>query len=114
MLRQNLIRRVDLDATWVERQNLSECFSTAALLLSALRNTVRSRRDLVFEIGVLRQQLSVCQRQSKRPRLQRRDRMFWIWVPARPSMTACKPRHTTQVSRSQMSEAFLCWRGVKT
>ena len=55
-------------------------FSTAALLLSTLRNTVRSRRDLVFEIGALRQQLSVYQRQSKRPRLQRRDRMFWIWL----------------------------------
>lgn len=46
----------------------------------SLRDTVATRTDLLFEIAALRQQLEVYQRQVRRPRLQRADRIFWIWL----------------------------------
>jgi hypothetical protein len=43
-----------------------------------LQSFVRSRHDLGLEIIVLRHQLVVLKRRSKRARLQRSDRLFWI------------------------------------
>ena len=37
-------------------------------------------RQLALENLALRQQLAVCKRMASRPRLQRRDRLFWAWL----------------------------------
>ncbi len=45
-----------------------------------LRSLFRSQAELATENLALRQQLAVLQRQSKRPRLQKRDRIYWVWL----------------------------------
>ena len=52
--------------------------------------------DLVLENLALRQQLAVLQRSVRRPRLRRRDRVFWvvlsrIWSNWRSALTIVKP-----------------------
>ena len=47
---------------------------------TTMLTSTRSRADLLLEIMALRQQLGVYQRQVKRPRLRRTDRVFWIWL----------------------------------
>jgi len=49
-------------------------------LFKTFRDAFRSRAGLLAEIAALRQQLEVRQRQVKRPRLRRGDRLFWIWL----------------------------------
>jgi len=61
--------------------------SALVLLFKTLRDAFRSRADLLAEIAALRQQLEVCQRQVKYPRLRRGDRLFWITPPARSAST---------------------------
>ena len=51
-----------------------------SVLVSTVRAAVRPRADLLLEIGALRQQLEVYQRQASPPRLRRGDRLFWIWL----------------------------------
>ena len=41
---------------------------------------LRSRSSLVAENLALRQQLAVLQRTGKKPKLRKRDRLFWIWL----------------------------------
>ena len=53
------------------------------LLGSALRATVRSQQHLVLENLALRQQLAVLSRQSRRPRLEPADRLFWSFLSRR-------------------------------
>ena len=50
------------------------------LLLGAVHALLRSRRDLVLENLLLRQQLAVALRTRPHPRLRRRDRAFWLVV----------------------------------
>ena len=45
-----------------------------------LQSAVRSRCDVALENLVLRQQLVVLTRSSRRPRLTRADRLFWSWL----------------------------------
>jgi transposase InsO family protein len=45
-----------------------------------LRLLLQSRAALAAEKLALRQQLAVLQRSMERPRLHRRDRIFWIWL----------------------------------
>ena len=40
----------------------------------------RRQAELAAENPALRQQLAVLERQSKRPRLRKRDRIFWAWL----------------------------------
>jgi putative transposase len=56
----------------------------------------RDRADIAAENLALRQQLAVLQVSVKRPRLRKRDRIFWVWLSriwsgcswtARPSAT---------------------------
>ena len=54
--------------------------STLKSLASVLRRVFRSRTDLLLEVTALRQQLEVYQRQTPRPKMQRGDRLFWIWL----------------------------------
>lgn len=53
-----------------------------ALLGSLLRLLVSPAnvRDIALENLALRQQLAVFKRKCPRPRLQRRDRFFWVWL----------------------------------
>ena len=48
-------------------------------VLMFLRALMRTRTELAAENLALRQQLAVLHRQSKRPRLRKRDRVFWVW-----------------------------------
>ena len=47
------------------------------LVVGRLRRAGIPRRDLLWENLALRQQLAVYQRQTARPRLHQRDRVFW-------------------------------------
>ena len=40
----------------------------------------RRQAELAAENLVLRQQLAVLEHKSKRPRLRKRDRIFWVWL----------------------------------
>ena len=51
-----------------------------AILISTVRAATQSRADLLLEVAALRQQLEVYRRQVKRPKLERHDRVFWIWL----------------------------------
>ena len=45
-----------------------------------LRSLLRNQAALATEILALRQQLSILEHKSKRPRLRNRDRIFWAWL----------------------------------
>ena len=45
-----------------------------------LRLLLQSRAELAAENVALRQQIHVLQRSATRPRLHRRDRIFWVWL----------------------------------
>jgi putative transposase len=50
------------------------------LLLGLFRRSFHSRRDLLLENLVLRQQLMALQRRKPKPRLARFDRFFWVVI----------------------------------
>jgi len=45
-----------------------------------LRLLLQSRAELAAENRALRQEVAVLQRSVKRPKLHRRDRIFWVWL----------------------------------
>ena len=45
-----------------------------------LRLLLQSRAALAAENLALRHQIVILQRSVKRPRLHRRDRIFWVWL----------------------------------
>ncbi len=53
------------------------------LVFATLRRAGAPRRDLLWENLALRQQLAVFQRQTHRPGLQQRDRLFWTVLARR-------------------------------
>lgn len=62
-----------------------------------LRTLLRDRAELAAENLALRQQLAVLERQSKRPRLRKRDRIFWAWLSrlwgaGAPSSSSSSPK----------------------
>jgi hypothetical protein len=50
------------------------------LIVAFLRVLLGSRAALAAEKLALRRQLAVLQRSVKRPKLRRRDRVFWVWL----------------------------------
>ncbi len=50
------------------------------LVTNLLRQLLQSRAALVAENLALRHQILILQRSVKRPRLHRRDRIFWVWL----------------------------------
>ncbi len=44
------------------------------------RSLLRSQAELAAENLALRQQLAILEHKSKRPRLRKRDRIFWTWL----------------------------------
>ncbi len=54
--------------------------SVLHVLIVLIRNVVTDRAELAAENLALRQQLAILEQCSKRPRLRKRDRIFWAWV----------------------------------
>ena len=50
----------------------------ANVLLTYISGFLRSRHELGLEILALRQQIAVFKRNNPKPRLERRDRLFWV------------------------------------
>ncbi len=66
------------------------------LIWAVVRGVSTRRADLVAENLALRQQLIVLHRKTKRPRLQAKDRTFWLWLARswdgwRKSLLVVKP-----------------------
>ena len=55
-------------------------FAIMAVLTGAMLRVFRSRRNLLLENLVLRQQLTVLKRKHPRPRLVAFDKLFWVFV----------------------------------
>ena len=66
----------------------------------------RGHQALVLENLALRQQLAVYKRHSKRPRLRRSDRMFWI-VLAGPRSVERRPLDGFDTSHSRLRATYL-------
>jgi len=49
-------------------------------IITLIRTIFMDQTELAAENLALRQQLAVLERQSKRPRLKKRDRIFWVWL----------------------------------
>jgi hypothetical protein len=58
------------------------------LIWFLIRGLVTNRATLVFENLALRQQLAVLRRSVRRPRLHRRDRLFWTFLARWPGWQA--------------------------
>ncbi len=54
--------------------------SIFSIIASVIRAFVRDRADLAAEIIALRHQVGILQHSAKRPKLRRRDRIFWVWL----------------------------------
>ncbi len=50
------------------------------LIFIFVRSFVRSQAELAAENLALRKQLAILEHKSKRPRLRKRDRIFWTWL----------------------------------
>ena len=66
------------------------------ILLLFIRGILRDRTELAAENLALRQQLAALQHRSKRPRLRKRDRIFWailsrIWRNWRSALLFVQP-----------------------
>mgnify|MGYP006189618845 CR=1 FL=1 len=55
-------------------------FTTLIAILASFRLAAATRRDMLFEIAALRQQLEIMRRSGVKPRFRRSDRRFWIWL----------------------------------
>ncbi len=53
---------------------------TLRVITILLRQLFQSRAALAAENLALRQQIAILQRSVKRPRVHRRDRIFWVWL----------------------------------
>ena len=76
------------------------------LLTATLRRSGTRRRDLLWENLALRQQLAVYQRQTHRPRLRQRDRMFWTflvrgWTGWRDALVFVQPETVIRWDRAR-------------
>ena len=47
-------------------------------LFATARSSVKSQRELALENLALREQLAILHRKSKRPKLRKADRAFWV------------------------------------
>ncbi len=66
------------------------------ILVQFLRGVLRDRTELAAENLALRQQLAILERTTKRPRLRKRDRIFWallsrIWTGWRSALLIVQP-----------------------
>ena len=66
-----------------------------------IKTLVVARFHLALENLALRQQLEVLERSGKRPKLRRRDRLFWVllsalWPDSRSALVIVKPETVTR------------------
>ena len=54
--------------------------NSVQLIFVFIRSLIRSQSELAAENLALRQQLAILEHKSKRPRLRKRDRIFWTWL----------------------------------
>ncbi len=54
--------------------------SVLRIVIVLIRGIVADRSELAAEDLALRQQLVILEQRSKRPRLRKRDRVFWAWL----------------------------------
>lgn len=54
--------------------------SVFQIVVALIRSIVADRSELAVENLALRQQLAILREQSNRPRLKKRDRIFWVWL----------------------------------
>ncbi len=54
--------------------------SSIRILVLFIRGMLRNRTELAAENLALRQQLALLTERKRRPRLRRRDRVFWVWL----------------------------------
>ena len=86
--------------------------SILTALFTMGRDLLRPRADLLLEIAALREQVAVLQRQTKRPRLRREDRILWIWLSRhwrrwRSALVIVKPETVLRWHRDGYRR---CWR----
>ena len=74
----NAVFAVILDLWVGAEQRSSPMLRLIWVLIRALVSAFRSRRDLLLENLVLRQQLAVPEARGKRPRIRAADRAFWL------------------------------------
>src|SRR6266853_4567536 len=80
-------------------------FNQFLLWFGALHRLFRSRRNLLLENLVLRQQLAVLNRRHRRPRLSTFDRLFWVvsrrvWSGWKQSLIIVTPETVVRWHRS--------------
>jgi len=54
--------------------------SLLRVFLVLFRHAVADHAELAAENLALRQQLAILEQRTKRPRLRKRDRVFWVWL----------------------------------
>ena len=79
---------------------------------------LRSKRDLALENAALRHQLMVLKRQSKVPRIENRDRLFWIslmrlWPDWRSALSLVQPATVVRWHRRGF-RAYWRWKSRTT
>ncbi len=84
------------------------------VFLLLLRGILRDRTELAAENLALRQQLAVLQSNSKRPRLRKRDRIFWAilsqaWSNWRSALLIVQPDTVVRWHRTGL-KLFWCWK----
>ncbi|MDP3938194.1 MAG: integrase core domain-containing protein [Deltaproteobacteria bacterium] len=84
------------------------------MVLTLIRAFFQGRSGLVLENLALRQQLAVLRRSVKRPKLRRRDRLFWVflrhaWEKWESSLILVKPETVVHWHR-QAFKAFWRWK----
>ena len=67
------------------------------VLLATARSSLKAQRELALENLALRQQLAILQRKTKRPKLTKADRAFWValsrlWPDGQNALILAKPR----------------------
>ncbi|MCI0387341.1 MAG: helix-turn-helix domain-containing protein [Acidobacteria bacterium] len=50
------------------------------MLFGFFKSTFKERRNLALENLALRQQLAILKRTQKRPSIEKKDRLFWVWL----------------------------------
>jgi len=80
-------------------------------LLATARSSLKSQHALALENLALRQQLAILQRRTKRPRLTKTDRAFWValshlWTGWQGTLIVVKPQDRHLVA-SQGLQALL-------
>ena len=79
------------------------------VLLATARSSLKAQRELALENLALRQQLAIVQRKTKRPKLSKADRAFWVvlcglWPDWQRALLIVKPETVIGWHRNQGSE----------